>query len=145
MSAPSWLLEAINATESKHVPTVPKPGNKSWEQDRKPETPINKGFTSSVPTVPSVPMKIKPSSDKSEIVDTQRESRRKKVLSLLEGKRFAFFVDDDTTDPVIVTVGIQSAATFELEIPLHSYDGTVLLELIEKHYGEKDGNIWKRP
>ena len=65
-----------------------------------------------------------------------RERRRAKVLALLEGKRFALFVDDDKTDPVIATVGIREVATFELAIPRHSYDGMVLLELIEKHYGE---------
>ena len=69
-----------------------------------------------------------------------RERRRAKVLALLEGKRFALFVDDDKTDPVIATVGIREVATFELAIPRHSYDGMVLLELIEKHYGENYAN-----
>ena len=62
------------------------------------------------------------------------------MLALLEGKRFALFVDDDKTDPVIAAVGIRDLATFELAIPRHSYDGMVLLELIEKHYGEKYAN-----
>ena len=66
----------------------------------------------------------------------QRESRRTRVLDMLEGKRFALFVDDDTTDPVIATVAICNVATFEMAIPQHSYDGMVLLDLIEKHYGE---------
>jgi len=71
------------------------------------------------------------------LCELQRERRRAKVLTLLEGKRFALFVDDDKTDPVIATVGIREVATFELAIPRHSYDGMVLLELIEKHYGER--------
>lgn len=71
------------------------------------------------------------------LCELQRERRRAKVLALLEGKRFALFVDDDKTDPVIATVGIREVATFELAIPRHSYDGMVLLELIEKHYGER--------
>ena len=70
----------------------------------------------------------------------QREYRRAAVLVLLEGKRFAVFVDDDKTDPVIATLGIRDVATFELAIPRHSYDGMVLLELIEKHYGENYAN-----
>lgn len=74
------------------------------------------------------------------LLELHRERRRAKVLGLLEGKRFALFVDDDTTDPVIATVGIQNVATFELAIPRHSYDGMVLLELIEKHYGENYAN-----
>nr|SPS05816.1 protein of unknown function [Candidatus Nitrotoga fabula] len=49
---------------------------------------------------------------------------------------FALFVENDWSDPVIATVGIQGMATFELTISRHSYDGMVLLELIEKHYGE---------
>jgi hypothetical protein len=48
--------------------------------------------------------------------------------------------DDDKTDPVIATVGIRDVATFELAISRHSYDGMVLLELIEKHYGENYAN-----
>ena len=48
--------------------------------------------------------------------------------------------DDDKTDPVIATVGIRDVATFELVIPRHSYNGMVLLELIEKHYGENYAN-----
>ena len=74
------------------------------------------------------------------LCELQREVRRAKVLVLLEGKRFALFVDDDKTDPVIATVGIRDVATFEMAIPRHSYDGVVLLELIEKHYGEKYAN-----
>ncbi len=69
-----------------------------------------------------------------------RERRRAKVLAMLEGKRFALFVDDDKTDPVIAMVGIRDVASFELAIPRHSYDGMVLLELIEKHYGENYAN-----
>lgn len=130
MSAPAWLLQAINATELKDVPTSP---NRSWEQSNTMETPIHKDFIWNVPTAPSVPTEIKPLSNK--IVDIQRERRREKVLSLLKGKRFALYVNDDMADPVIATVGIQNIATFELEIPRHSYDYTVLLDLIEKHYG----------
>lgn len=74
------------------------------------------------------------------LCELQRERRRAKVLALLEGKRFALFVDNDKTDPVIATVGIRDVATFELAIPRHSYDGMVLLELIEKHYGENYAN-----
>lgn len=136
MSAPIWLLEAITATELKPVPIVPKPENESWEQYNKPETPIHKGFTDNVPTIPTVPKEIQPLIVNPETIDAQRERRRNKVMNLLEkGKRFALYVDDDLTDPVIATVGIQNVATFELEIPRHSYDGVVLLELIEKHYG----------
>jgi hypothetical protein len=74
------------------------------------------------------------------LCELQRDRRRTKVLALLEGNRFALFVDNDKTDPVIATVGIRDLATFELAIPRHSYDGMVLLELIEKHYGENYAN-----
>ena len=74
------------------------------------------------------------------LCELQREYRRAKVLALLEGKRFALFVDDDKTDPVIAAVGIRDLATFELAIPRHSYDGMVLLELIEKHFEENYAN-----
>ena len=74
------------------------------------------------------------------LAELQREARRQKVIAMLDGKRFALFADDDKTDPVIATVGIREVATFELAIPRHSYDGMVLLELIEKHYGEHYAN-----
>ena len=74
------------------------------------------------------------------LYELQREYRRSKVLALLEEKHFGLFVDDDKTDPVIAAVGIRDLATFELAIPRHAYNGMVLLELIEKHYGEKYAN-----
>jgi len=140
MSAPVWLLDAINATKSEHVPTAPKPENSHWVHSENHEYPINHDLVINVPTVPSVPRKIPSPDNKPEFADTQCEHGREKILSMLEGQRFALFVNDGTTDPVIATVGIQNVATFELEIPRHSYDGIVLLELIEKHYGEKNAN-----
>jgi hypothetical protein len=68
-----------------------------------------------------------------------RERRRAKVLSMLEkapGRKYAVFVEDDTTDPVICAVAIRGVATFEMAIPHHSYNGMVLLELVEKHSAE---------
>lgn len=55
-------------------------------------------------------------------------------------ENIALFVDNDKANPVIAMVGIRDVATFELAIPRHSYDGMVLLELIEKHYGENYAN-----
>lgn len=66
------------------------------------------------------------------LCELQRECRRAKVLAMLEEKRYALFVDNDKTDPVIATVGIRDVVTFEMAIPRHSYDGMVLLELIEQ-------------
>lgn len=136
MSAPAWLLDVINTTMPKRVPTVPNPGNHSWVQGDSLKVLINRSVVSEVPLVPSVPKEIQSSSDGSEIVDMQGEYRYEKVLSLLEGKRFALFVDDGKTNPVVATIGIQNVAIFALEIPQHSYDGIVLLELIEKYYGD---------
>ena len=69
------------------------------------------------------------------VCELLREIRRTRVVDMLEGKRFALFVENEETDPVIATVAICNVAIFEMAIPRHSYDGTVLLELIEKHYG----------
>lgn len=140
MSAPAWLMDAIHATKSEHVPTVPNPENLHWVQGNNPKNLINSGFATDVPTVPSVPKEIQSPAEKTEIVDIQREHRRAKVLDLIKGKRFAVLVEDDKTDPVIATIGIHNVAIFELAIPQHSYDGMVLLELIEKHYGENYAN-----
>ncbi len=70
------------------------------------------------------------------LCELQREYRLTKVLALLlEGERFALFVDDDKTDPVIAAVGIRDLVAFELVIPRHSYNNMVLSELIKKQYG----------
>jgi hypothetical protein len=77
------------------------------------------------------------------LLDRQREARRQKVIAMLEaapGKRYAVLVADASTDPVVVAVGIREIATFEMEIPHKYYDGMALLELIEKHSGEKYAN-----
>ncbi len=58
MSAPAWLLDAIHASKSACVPTVPNQVRQPWEQSNKPETLINTGFTGSVPNVPTVPKEI---------------------------------------------------------------------------------------
>lgn len=72
--------------------------------------------------------------------ELHRERRRTKLLAMMDAspdKRYSMLVEDSSVDPVIVTVGINSIATFELEIPHRYYDGVALLELIEKQIGEK--------
>jgi len=74
------------------------------------------------------------------LCELHRERRRKKVLKMLEAAPstyYAVHVADASVDPVIVVVCIREIATFELEIPHKYYNGIVLLELIEKHSGEK--------
>jgi hypothetical protein len=61
------------------------------------------------------------------LYELQRECGRAKVLALLEGERFALFVNNDKTDPVIAAVGIRGVATFELSIPRHSYHEMMLI------------------
>ena len=152
MNAPDWLLDAIRSTALAGVPSVPNIKNPTWVQGGRHETLNNAGLANDVLSVPKVPKEIGlPQGDGYVDVDgesrgrdskpvdhpeLQRERRRTKVLDMLEGKRFALLVDNDTTDPVIATVAICNVATFEMAIPQHSYDGRVLLELIEKHYGE---------
>lgn len=159
MSAPAWLLDAIHATESACVPTVPNQVNQPWEQVARPKIPINKGVEMNVLTVPTVPKEIRLPQDAGYVdaqissstgdsksaphAELQRESRRAKVMTMLEaapGTRYAVHVADTSTDPVVVAVGIREIATFEMEIPHKYYDGLVLLELIEKHYGENYAN-----
>ncbi len=67
------------------------------------------------------------------------ELRRDKVLAMLgDGRKYAVFVENPDADPVICAVAIRGLASFELEIPRHSYDGLALLELIEQHTIEKE-------
>ena len=73
------------------------------------------------------------------LLSKKQEVRHQKVIDMLEsapGTRYAMYVGDASTDPVIVTVCIRGGATFELEIPYEKYDGMALLELIEGKCGE---------
>jgi hypothetical protein len=85
------------------------------------------------------------------IAELHRERRHAKVLSMLgDGRKYAVLVTDETTDPVIATVAIRGLASFEMAIPHHSYNGMVLLELIEKHSAEAsqssgDANLSSTP
>lgn len=85
--------------------------------------------------------------NKSAIVETLHcERRHAKVLKMLEpGRKYAVLVEDDRTDPVIATCAIRGIATFELAIPKHSYDGLILLELIEKHSTKTSGDATPSP
>jgi hypothetical protein len=74
---------------------------------------------------------------KAEIVnELHRERRHAKVLKMLGNRKYAVLVEDETTNPVIATCAIAGLATFELAIPRHSYNGLVLMELLEKHSTE---------
>ena len=151
MSAPDWLLDAIRSTALAGVPSVPNSKKPTWEHGGGHEPLNNTGLANDVPSVPKeiglpqgdgyVDVDGESSGRDSKPVDhseLQRERRRTKVVDMLQGKSFALLVDDDTTDPVIAAVAIRNVATFEMAIPQHSYDGMVLLELIEKHYGESN-------
>jgi hypothetical protein len=73
------------------------------------------------------------------LADPAPEARRRRVLAMLEvnpGARYAL-ITDDRADPaaVIVALAIRGQATCELRIPRDRYDGTLLLDLIERHGG----------
>lgn len=143
MSAPAWLLDVIHGTESAPVLIVPNTENQPWVQSGSHETLINNDFVNDVLSVPTVPKETQSPSNEFEKVRSEREQRRSKVMAMLEdtpSTRYALLVENDSTDPVVVAVGIRKIATFEMEIPQMHYDGMVLLELIEKYSGEKYEN-----
>lgn len=97
----------------------------------------------SVATVATVNVATETDGKPETLLERQREARRQKVIAMLgaaPGTRYAVLVVDASTDPVVVAVGIREIATFEMEIPHKYYDGMALLELIEKHSGEKYAN-----
>jgi len=65
------------------------------------------------------------------------EARRQRVLELLTGNPKAHYavLTDTEADPeaVILALAIRGRATCELRIPRDRYDGTLLLDLIERH------------
>ena len=74
------------------------------------------------------------------LTELQRETRRQKVIAMLEaapGTQRAIYADTDS-DPhnVILTVAVRACQqTCELLIPKAKYDPWLLLELIERHGG----------
>lgn len=67
------------------------------------------------------------------------EGRRLRVLRMLADHPEATYavVTDTEAVPgfVVVVVAIRGKATCELHIPREKYDGTLLLDLIERHWG----------
>lgn len=65
------------------------------------------------------------------------EARRQRVLAMLRespAARYAVVTDTESDpDAVIVALAIRGRATCELLIPRNRYDGTLLLDLIERH------------
>ena len=53
-------------------------------------------------------------------------------------KKYAIIVDDITTDPVMVSIGIRPIGTFQMAIPLQNYDFFNLFELIQNHITTHD-------
>ena len=73
------------------------------------------------------------------LAELQRETRRAKVLAMLQAdstSNRAYSVDGDhDPDRVIVTIAVRGFATYELAIPRAKYDPWQFLELYEKHGG----------
>jgi hypothetical protein len=73
-----------------------------------------------------------------EAANDTRQERVEEMLSANPELKYAVLVDDATTDPVTVTVGIRKIAVFDLEIPQKNYHGLSLLQVIEQ-YAEESG------
>ena len=67
-------------------------------------------------------------------------ARHQRVAEMLSDNKIAVLVEDATTDPVIVTVGVRGLATFDLHIPLSRYDGIALLQVVDQYASETDLN-----
>jgi len=69
--------------------------------------------------------------------DPRAEARRQRVLAMLAENpeaRYALVTDTGADpDAVILTLAIRGRATCELAIPRAKYDGTLLVDLIERH------------
>lgn len=154
MSTPAWLLDVIHTIDA-NVPTVPNPAIHPGVRSDSQETLINKGFVSNIPNVLKVPTdscdtngsvgtKCKPvlcETNPATFAKLEREHRHAKVRALLSDYFYVVIVGDDSTDPVIATVGIQGVATFEMAIPHHSYNRISIFEILEK-YSEEHMNFF---
>lgn len=76
--------------------------------------------------------------NKSTLLAELRAPRIMQMLAAEPEKKYAVLVQDASSDPVRVTVGIRGLATFDLEIPRARYDGIALLEVIEQFSTEAE-------
>ena len=71
--------------------------------------------------------------------DATIDARRQRLLAMLKAQPGATYavLTDTEADPeeVIVALTIRGRATCEIRIPRDKYDGTLLLDLIERHGG----------
>lgn len=75
-----------------------------------------------------------------ETEELKQDTRHQRVLEMLSNNptlKYAVLVDDATTNPITVTVGIRGLAVFDMEIPKSNYDGIALLQVIEQYSVEE--------
>lgn len=140
MIKPNWLDEVLDSLNEDReplcYPVLPhekQTGNKITE----PETRMDKRSSDSVtpvtPVTPKNNVSVKKSAD---IVETQRERRRLKVLAILAENPNTprAIITDVESDPdnVILTIAIRDQYSFEMAIPRDKYDPFVILELISE-------------
>lgn len=136
MSLDTLLKRLTETSETPHVsPDVsPKP---SWIKDETPETceTCEKKITVATVSVAN-PWE-------GETVQAANDARQQRVEEMLASNpalKYALLVDDATSDPVLVTIGIRGLATFDMEIPNAHYDGIALLEVLDQHSTDTDLN-----
>jgi len=72
----------------------------------------------------------------SRLTDAASERRRAKTLAMLEAEPTGrYVVIAEAGDPAVVGIAISGLAYGELEIPRQSYDGLVLLAMLERYGG----------
>ena len=76
MSAPMWLMEAINASELAIIPNVPNCRNDVWVQGNDMQNPVNLGLAQIVPNVPTIPSEISSPIEQIGVEDDKRKYRR---------------------------------------------------------------------
>ncbi len=111
---------AVKANTGGLSPKSPAPPAKNSEPDRK----IEVGCIQTVSPEPDV-----------------IEPWRQMVLDMLGTdplKKYAIIVDNITTDPVMVSIGIRPIGTFQMAIPLQHYDSFKLLELVQNYITTHD-------
>ena len=117
---------ALKANTGGLSPKPSKPPAKNSEPDRK-----NEGGC--IQTVNPEPIVIEP--------------WRQRVLDMLGTdplKKYAIIVDNITTDPVMVSIGIRAIGTFQMAIPLQHYDSFKLLKLVQNHNTTHDTRLGAR-
>ena len=129
MSAPAWLLDAIHATESVSVPSVPITRIHPWVQEECHSSHVDIELSTNVPTVPNEPNEINLCMDEFGVATTdERLSHSNDLAELIKRGGTAWLWQVHLPDRTLSVATSPASTVAEMQ---EMYPAASLLEAIE--------------